>query len=88
MEDIGILNPLSESDLWYLHYCFRELINHKLNEWVDAYISHPLNSEHNLTPIQLWVQGRFANASFEQMVSDDYGIDWDASINIGSSCEK
>ena len=75
MEIIGILNPLSESDLWCPHYCFQELIHQKLIEWLDAWIRHPLSSKHNLSPIQLWVEGRFENASFEQMVSDDYGID-------------
>ena len=29
MEDVGILNPISESDLWCLHFCFLDLINHK-----------------------------------------------------------
>ena len=66
MEDMGILIPINESDLWCLHFCFLDLINHKLNEWVAAWIRHPLCTEHNLTPLQLWVQGQFENASLNQ----------------------
>ena len=31
-----------------------------------AWIRHPLSTEHNLTPLQLWVQGYFENACFQQ----------------------
>ena len=82
MEEIGILNPISESDLWCLHFCFLDLINHKLKEWVAAWIRHPLSTEHNMTPLQLWVQGRFDNASFEPTVPVDYGIDWEGPASI------
>ena len=72
MEDMGILNPINESDLWCLHFCF--LDNHKLNEWVAAWTRHALSTEHNLTALQLWVQGQFENASFEPRVNDDYSM--------------
>ena len=66
MEDMGILNPINESDLWCLHFCFLDIINHKLNDSVAAWTRHPLTTEHNLTPLQLWVQGQFENASLNQ----------------------
>ena len=89
MEDVGILNPISESDLWCLHFCFLDLINHKLKEWVGLWLRHPLSTEHNLTPLQLWVQGHFESAGFgfEQRISDDYGIDWEGPVSTDSSCE-
>ena len=34
----------------------------------------PLSTEHNLTPLQLWVQGNLENACFQQTVSNNYGI--------------
>jgi len=87
MEDMGILNPIDESDLWCLHFCFLDIINHKLKELVAAWIRHPLSTEHNLTPLQLWVQGQFANASFEPRVNDDYGIDWEGPVSVDSECD-
>ena len=32
-------------------------INRHLKLWKDAWIKHPLRSEHNLTPEQLWTYG-------------------------------
>ena len=87
MEDMGILDPLSEVDLWCLQFCFADLINHRLKEWVAAWIRHPLSTEHNLTPLKLWVQGQFENASFEPIVADDYGIDWEAPVSIDNECD-
>ena len=48
---------------------------------------HALSTEHNLTPLQLWVQGQFENASFEPRVNDDYGIDWEGPVSIDSECD-
>ena len=75
MEHMRILDSISEVDLWCLQFCFVDLINHKLQEWVAAWIRHPWSTGHNLTPLQLWVQGQFENAIFEPIVADDYGID-------------
>lgn len=81
MEDLGMLDPINEIDLWCLHFCFFDVINLKLKQWVNAWIRHPLSSEHNFTPLQLWVQGQFENAeAFELRISDEYGIDWDGPV--------
>ena len=51
-------------------------------------IRHPLSSEHNQTPVQLWVRGQFDNAerlNIEQhTVNEDYGIDWDGPSSTDS----
>ena len=36
MEDIGILDPINEIDIWCLHYCFCHVINAKLKSWANA----------------------------------------------------
>ena len=81
MEDIGILDPINEIDIWCLHYCFCHVINTKLKSWANAWMRHPLSSEENKTPLQLWIQGNFENAERalqdQSLVGDDYGIDWD-----------
>ena len=88
MEDMGILNPINESDLWCLHYCFLDIINlSQVNEWEAAWTRHALSTEHNLTQLQLWVQGQFENASFEPRVNDDYGINWEGPVSIDSECD-
>ena len=57
MEDLGILNVDSEIHLYCLHYVFLTRINHALNTFTDGWNNHPLSSEHNMTPVQLWVRG-------------------------------
>ncbi len=42
MEDLGILDPANEVDIWCLHYCFFLLLNHRLHELVQAWMRHPL----------------------------------------------
>lgn len=39
-----------------------------------------------MSPLQLWVQGHFENASFEPSVTNDYGIDWGGPVSIDSEC--
>ena len=77
MEDIGILDPVNEVDLWCLQYCFPQLINYRLSEWIQAWIRHPLSSQQNMSPPQLWTTGRFENPSMaiDNLVAEDYGID-------------
>ena len=91
MEDIRILDPINEIDLWCLHYCFCNVINRKLKSWVNAWIRHPLSSEHNQTPLQLWVRGQFDNAERlnvdQVMVYDNYGIDWDGPASTDADTE-
>lgn len=91
MEDIGILDPISDIDLWCLHFCFCDVINNKLKAWVNAWIRHPLSSEQNQTPLQLWVRGQFDNAerlNFDQTsVPDDYGVDWHGPASTDADTE-
>lgn len=85
MQDIGLL-------VWCLHYCFCHVINTKLKSWTNARIRHPVSSEQNKTPLQLWVQGNFENAERalqdQSMVGDDYGVDWDGSASSDACYEQ
>ena len=92
MEDIGILDPINEIDIWCLHYCFCHVINTKLKSWANAWIRHPLSSEQNKTPLQLWVQGNFENAERvlqdQSLVGDDYGVNWDGPASSDAYYEQ
>lgn len=57
MEDIGILNPLNEKDLFSLHYVYMNVINHHLQEWVLAWNEHKMTSARNMSPMQQWIEG-------------------------------
>lgn len=57
LEYQGMLNPDDELHLWRLHFVFIPIINRHLNNWRAAYIHHSLRTEHNKTPMQLWISG-------------------------------
>ena len=80
MEDYRILNPCDEIDLWCLHYVFLKEINDHLSRWVEAWIRHPLRTEQNNSPLQLWIRGmRWTDITIPQPEDNNwdlYGIDW------------
>lgn len=57
MENHSILDVDNELHIFCLHYIYLGRINHALQMFMDAWNNHPLSSEHNLTPIQLWISG-------------------------------
>lgn len=57
LESQLLLDPNEDAHLWCLHYVFLDMINEHLTRWQRAYIHHPLSSENNKTPMQLWVRG-------------------------------
>lgn len=57
LEDAGLLNPNDDRDLFSLHYCVIPLLNKQLCEFRNSWKHHPLSSERNKTPHQLWVLG-------------------------------
>lgn len=54
MESINILDPINEVHLYCLHYVYLQRINDHLNQWIEAWIHHPLRTASNRTPMQLW----------------------------------
>ena len=85
MEELGILDPLSEIDLWCLHFAFLPHINYCLHEWSAAWSRHPLSTAHNNTPLQLWIKGSLNSAEDGTDpidVSGVYGIDWDGPVPL------
>ena len=57
LESQTILDPNSEAHLWCLHYVFLPIINKYLTKWKNAWIHHPVRTEKNKSPMQLWIRG-------------------------------
>ena len=54
MEDLQVLDVTDECHLFCLQYVFQPHINASLQKFMLAWNSHPLSSEGNLSPNQLW----------------------------------
>ena len=63
MEDNNILDPLSELHLFCLHYVYLPRINRALTEFTEQWNHHPVSTEENQSPYQLWVSGMLASAN-------------------------
>lgn len=57
LERCGILDPNDDMQLWCLHHVFIPIINSHLTNWKNAWVHHPLRTERNATPMQLWITG-------------------------------
>lgn len=84
MESEGYLDPISEKNLFALHYVFLPRIQRSLATFQDGWNNHGIRTEHNKTPNQLFTAGalqlRHAGLvalDFLDEVPDGYGIDED-----------
>lgn len=57
LESVGELDPDDEIDLFCLHFVYLPRINRHLDLWREAWIKHPMRTEHNASPQQMWVSG-------------------------------
>ena len=57
LENEGFLDMDDEIHLFCLHYVFLKRINRSLQVFKEGWNNHPLSSENNLSPLQLWIGG-------------------------------
>ena len=77
MESQGTLDPVSERDLFALHYVFLPRINKSLCAFQEGWNHHGIRTEHNKTPNQLFTFGALqlqqsGLVAMEQV--SDYGV--------------
>ena len=85
MEELGILNPISDADLFALHYVFIPRLNHQLLQFMAAWNHHPLRTEQGLSPLQLWHRGMLsASPRWQQEILDGFSVSADYSIDYGT----
>ena len=57
MEEVGDLDPTSDTDLFVLHLVFISRINTSLAEFISSWNLHPLRTERNWSPKKIWMNG-------------------------------
>lgn len=57
LESENKLDPLNETDVYCLRFVFLPRINETLTAFIDTWNNHPLSTEHNSTPNQLFIRG-------------------------------
>ena len=86
MEEEDILDPLNDVHLLSLHLVYIPRINQALREFMNQYNDHPIRSEHNYTPRQLFCLGSLftdrSEVDFEDVIDPDdhYGVEEDGPV--------
>ena len=81
LENHNVLDPCNEEHLYCLHLVYLDVINDTLNEFSGEWNNHPITTEANYSPQQLWGRGMIllhdSRSSAVQDVVDpsNYGID-------------
>ena len=73
LEEQNLLDVNNDVDLYCLHEAFTDRINSSLNDFIGSWNSHPLTSESNQTPSQLFYTGNSHESS-----DSDSGSSWPA----------
>ena len=55
LEDNNILDVDNEIHLFCLHYVFLPRVNRSLQQFIQMWNNHPLGTERNMSPTQLWM---------------------------------
>ncbi|KAJ8369475.1 hypothetical protein SKAU_G00095030 [Synaphobranchus kaupii] len=77
LEDEGLLSPDNDVHIFALHWVFLPRLQHHLDCFVDGWNSHPLRTERNRSPLQLWHANIDSEASPNPPEVDDlYGVEW------------
>lgn len=85
LEEEGKLDPLSEKDLYCLHYVYVPRISRALDTFQNGWNNHALTTEHCSTPIQMFTSGVLANHSLDTTSHNFGDIDSDISMVDGTS---
>ena len=78
LEHAGALNPTNDADLFALHYIFLPRTNSSLVAFTSAWNNHPLSTENNLTPLQIYTAYSQGSRLFDEVIDPAlYGYDPD-----------
>ena len=61
LEADGVLDPVNEVDIFCLHFVFLPRINKSLMDFQGSWNCHPLSTEGNMSPLQLFLEGQCAS---------------------------
>ena len=89
LESINVLDPCNEIDLFALHYVYSDRINKHIAEWTDAWNRHPISTEQNLSPLQLWTAGLIQMVGSGSIVAKELENDvFEALSDVSQYCNK
>ena len=88
MEDEGTLDILDDVHLYSLHHVYIPTINRSLEEFIEQIKNHPVSSENDQSPLQLWERGMLenmhsGNTALSSSEIDEFGVDPEGLLPVG-----
>lgn len=74
LEDIGLLDVNDPLDIYILHVVMLPVIQQQLDVFSEGWANHPLRTERNKTPLQLWIIGLLEMQSVNSLDSAVSGL--------------
>ena len=71
LEDESLCDVNNDVHLHALRIVFLPIINKRMNEFRDAWNSHPLRTARNQTPSQLWISGMLLNGNSGHIATEE-----------------
>ena len=66
----NILDADNDIHIWCLHMVYLPMINQHLETWKASWVHHPLRTEGNKSPKQLWIGGLHVTQFGEAILSN------------------
>ena len=63
LESQHLLDPVNEVHLLALHLVYKHWINNAITLFIEQWNHHPLRTESNKSPYQLWTEGFYSHAN-------------------------
>lgn len=84
LEENDLLDPSDFTQLFCLQYVYLPRINKHMEMFREGWDFHPLRTESNMTPVQLWLYGQRYFYPTQEIMDDgdamQFGIDWDGPL--------
>ncbi|XP_053184286.1 uncharacterized protein LOC128367698 [Scomber japonicus] len=90
LEEEGLLDISNTLHIFLVHYVFLPRLHCDLHTFTDGWNHHPLRTEGNMTPQQLWQLGLLQNSTDEADNVEDLqelDIDWESAL-YSDECQQ
>lgn len=83
LEQRSILDVTDEVHLFCLHLVYIPLINKAIDEFIGEWNNHPVTTQCNFSPNQLWIQGmlNYRNSGYQAVTDVTAGVDGTDNFN-------
>ncbi|XDV25769.1 hypothetical protein PO909_029629, partial [Leuciscus waleckii] len=81
LENEGYLDLSSTTHIFACHYVFLPRLQNNLDNFREGWDNHPIQTEQNLTPNQLWDVGQMQNPIADPDNAEVPVIDWEEDIS-------